>query len=235
MAVNGYLGHWGLDGRKPDQRYAEVGGRDADGENVIGDDEGPKWLLSSSQVFSKTRMEEDEGALFGEKPPDDGHRVNIIDPLHTSVGIGLSRAEGEYPRVSCSQEFIDHYGEYSDIPHALRRNGKFTLTGKLIKGAHIQCVDLRWEDFPKSMTADEINKTSAYGIPDTPTFAYFPEDDQHPVAVSTVGDHQEFSLDVATDKSWKPGLYYVVVWAYLTAVKEPQNISTRTFLLEPAK
>jgi len=239
MAVNGYVGHWALDGRKPDQRYTQAGGRDADAENVIGDlgdSGGPKFALSSTPVFSKSRLDQDEGDLFGEKPPDDLHRQNIVNPLRTHVGIGLSLAlQGEDFRDSCSQEFVNHYGEYSQIPQAIRRGEKFTLTGKLLKRAHLQSVDVRWEDFPKPMTADEINKTNGYSIPDGTTADYYPDDDQHLIAVRTVDGCEEFSVDVATGRSWKPGLYYVLVWAYVNGAKDADNISTRTFLLDSGK
>lgn len=236
MAVNGYVGHWGLDGRKPDQRYTETGGRDGDSENTIGDLEGPTSPLASSQVFPKARLDEFEGDLFGEKPPNDAHRVNIIDPLHTSVGIGLSIAgQGDEARMSCVQEFIDHYGDYSEIPHSIKRGERVTLSGKLAKGVHLQAIDMRWEEFPKSMTAADINKTYSYGVPDGITVDYFPEDDQHPVAVKTVDGCEEFSANLSTQTSWKPGLYYILVWAYINGGKDPQNISTRTFLIEGSK
>jgi len=81
-----------------------------------GDSGGPKFALSSTPVFSKSRLDQDEGDLFGEKPPDDLHRQNIVNPLRTHVGIGLSLAlQGEDFRDSCSQEFVNHYGEYSQI------------------------------------------------------------------------------------------------------------------------
>lgn len=236
MAVNGYVGHWGLDGRKPDQRYTEAGGRDADSENTIGDLDGPKLPLASSPTFPMARLDEFEGDFFGEKPPNDAHRVNIVDPLHEYVGIGLSVAgQGENARISCVQEFIDHYGDYSEIPHAIKRGEKFTLAGKLVKGTHLQAIDIRWEEFPKPMTADDINKTYSYGEPDDITVAYFPGDDQHQITVKSVDGCEEFSADLSTQNNWKPGLYYILVWAYVNGAKEPQNISTRTFLLEAGR
>jgi hypothetical protein len=149
MAAKGYLGHWGLDGRKPDQRYTEVGGRDAAFENAMA------WhhlsiCRTSPQAFAKLKLDSCQSGFFKEKPPNDGHRRQIIDPVHTGVGIGLSlMAEGE---IACVQEFINHYGDYSGMPCKVKRGEDFSLVGRLNKGAHLDHIELRREEFPQPMS-----------------------------------------------------------------------------------
>ena len=157
MAMNGYLSHWTMDGRKPDQRYNDVGGKDAVAENVfvlrkghavVNSAEPIVLPLSSDRVFNRNELNRIESAFFGEKPPNDGHRQNIINPCHTSVGIALSVAASPDlgARTAVTQEFINHYGDYGDIPKSVRIGERFTLSGRLNRGIHLKSIDLRWEE-----------------------------------------------------------------------------------------
>ena len=228
MAAYGYLGHWSLDGRKPFQRYTEAGGQDEDAENAAGCRlHRAKTALSKSQFFSKKDLDSCESAFFDEKPPQDGHRQNIIQPDHTAVGIGLTMANR---CLYCTQEFIDHYGDFSAIPHTIKHGEKFILKGKLVKGAHVDSVELRSEDFPKPMSADEINLTYSCSLPDGEVTEYFQYDEKYHMSVKHVGGGELFSVNVIPEATWRPGLYYVLVWAH---GKGPRTvISTRTFLLQ---
>jgi len=240
MAQIGYLSHWTMDGRKPDQRYNECGGKDRVAENVDATLETTqtKLPLCKNQQFSKRDLEEIEAQFFDEKPPNDGHRVNIIDVNHTSVGIGLSaacRAEEErMPRVACTQEFINHFGTYGDIPDSIKAGDAFLYEGTMNSGMQFQSIDLRFEKMPEPMTFEQLNATSSYGIPDDATYSYFqpPYESPAPVNLSETEAGQHFSLNIQTTKQWKPGLYYVCLWATPKNAKEATLISTRTFKLQ---
>jgi hypothetical protein len=247
MAINGYLSHWTMDGRKPDQRYTEEGGRDAVAENAFASLEGsaaedtgePRKLeLHSSQVFHRYELDNIEGDFFNEKPPNDGHRQTIINPFHNSVGIGLSFASsfGAGIRTACAQEFVTHDGDYGEIPRTLAAGEKFPLTGKLKPGVKLKSIDFRWEEAPKPMTVAQLNKTSSYGIPEKVVTSYFPAPDQatEMIKVKSTADGDEFSVQISTDKDWQPGLYYMCIWADAIPGKEETIISTRTFMLAPA-
>ena len=45
--------------------------------------------------------------MMAEKPPDDGHRQAILDPLWTHVGIGVALEGGEF---RMTEEFTRHVG-----------------------------------------------------------------------------------------------------------------------------
>jgi hypothetical protein len=248
MAINGYLSHWTMDGRKPDERYAEAGGRDAVAENAFTSLEGtaaddaanPRKLdLSGSPVFHRYELDNIEGDFFNEKPPNDGHRLNIINPNHTQVGLGLSFASmfGAGVRTACAQEFVTKHADFSDIPKTLAAGEKFRLTGKLQPSVQIKTVDLRWESLPKPMSIAELNKTSGYSIPDKVVASYFPAADQAPnsINVTPSPEGDQFSVEVVTEPDWQPGLYYLTVWAEVQPNKEEAVISTRTFILTNAK
>src|SRR5208283_3228163 len=68
MAEFGSLAHWTMDGRKPDQRYTECGGKDNVAENVDGTNtpNPPKLTLCKNQGFSKKDLEEVDGQFFNE-------------------------------------------------------------------------------------------------------------------------------------------------------------------------
>ena len=242
MAANGYSSHWTMDGRKPDQRYSEVGGKDAVAENVYVSLEGSaadnsgapvKLPLQSAPVFRRYELEQVESSFFNEKPPYDGHRKTIIDPLHNFVGIGLSfaSASGSGVRTSCTQEFVSRYGEFGDIPKIVKSGDSFKLTGKLAPGVQLDIVDLRWEEAPKPMSLDQLNKTGYYSIPEEVTATFLTNQTQspEPIKIHKNGDVEEFSLLINIDKSWKPGLYYLCMWGMINGGKEESPLSTRTF------
>ena len=245
MAINGYTSHWTMDGKKPDQRYCEAGGRDAAAENVFASSEGDaaeggeirKIPLHAVQVFKKYELQKMESDFFNEKPPNDGHRQNIIDPSHTAVGIGLSFASyfGMGTRFACAQEFVNGYGAYADIPDNLNVGAKFSMTGKLKKDVHLKCIDFRFEELPKAMTVAELNKTSSYSIPEkvVTTLLTDPEQSNDPIKVTTGDGQEHFSANVVTDENWQPGLYYMCLWAALPGQPEDVMISRRTFKLSP--
>lgn len=247
MAINGYLSHWSMDGKKPDQRYTDAGGRDADAENVYASSEGDaaesgpirQIPLHASQVFKKYQLDEMESRFFNEKPPYDGHRKNIINPTHTAVGVGLSFASsfGMGSRFACTQEFVDHYGDYSEMPSTLDLGGKFTLTGKLRKGVHLHAIELRVEDVPKPLTVAELNKTRSYGGAEkvAKTLLTDPQQTDDPVKITDSDGQEQFSANIVSDDSWQPGEYYVCLWAAVDGQPEDVMISRRTFELKPAK
>jgi hypothetical protein len=239
MAEFGYLAHWTMDGRKPDQRYTECGGKDNVAENVdaMNTPNPEKLALCQKQLFTKKDLEEVEGQFFNEKPPNDGHRVNIIDRNHTAVGIGLSvagtepGAEDGFPRMACTQEFVNHYGTYGDIAQAVAPGDPVVVEGTIDKGMHFDCIDIRWEKFPEPMTIEELDKTYSYSIPDEVVSSYFPPpfESPAPVNVTEQAGCEHFSVEIPTNKQWKAGLYYLTIWAKMKDKKEAYQISTRTF------
>ena len=243
MAEYGYLAHWTLDGRKPDQRYTECGGKDTVAENADGmNTPNPEKLtLCQKQVFAKHDIKEIESQFFNEKPPNDGHKINIIDPAHTAVGIGLSVAgvepgsEDGFPREACTQEFVNHYGNYADIPHTVAPGEPLVVEGVMDKGLHFQSIDLRWEKAPQPMTIEELDKTYSYSISGDVVNSYFPPpyESPAPVSLSERDGCEHFAVEIQTTKEWRPGLYYVCLWAAPKGKKDAVLISTRTFTFGP--
>jgi hypothetical protein len=230
-----------MDGRKPDQRYCEAGGRDSVAENAFmssesdADDTGEARTipLHSVQVFKRYELEKMESDFFNEKPPYDGHRKNIIDPAHTAVGIGLSFASsfGMGSRFGCTQEFINHYGEFGELPQSVKIGDKLHVTGTLNAGVHLKSIDFRAEELPKPMSVKELNKTGGYSIPDKTTSNLFvdPTQTNDPIKVVSSSGREEITADVSIDDSFVAGLYYMCLWANVDGHSDEVLISCRTF------
>lgn len=251
MVEYGYSSHWGLDGKKPDQRYTEGGGADADAENghfeysqrnssndpQFQDDKAPRQLpLVANPKFSRKTLEDIEAEFFHERPPSDGHRKNILEANHNRVGISLSAAsEGGLNRIACTQEFVDHYGGFTAIPQNLRRGDGFDVKGVLLPGWHVYAVLLRFEELPKPMTIAELAQTGSYGPSFAePTASYFPEVESAPIAVTQNADGEAIAVHVATQATWKSGLYYLEIWARKPGAADPVALSRRTLVISDA-
>jgi len=245
MARLGYLSHWDVSGRKPDQRYCEAGGTGYVMENGhiefsgFSDDRdagGTEFTIDRDAKVSKKTVEDIEAGFFNEQPPNDGHRKNILDPDHTNVGIGLSISKkGDSQRLACVQEFIHSYGKVEISAPSVSLGQSFVVKGSLDPGLKLQSVDLFRDELPKPMTLKELNETYGYGPPQTRVSTYFPGTSAAADAlkVSSSGDRQEFTCQFDTEKAvWQPGLYYVYIWAQTSDQKRKGNLVVASKTIE---
>lgn len=231
MVIVGYHGHWDLLGRKPDQRYTESGGMHVVGENVCytgGHNDAGVFKLVKDHLFFKSDLVTPQSLFMGEKPPDDGHKLQILTPEHTHVGIGLSYSEADSgeDRVALTQEFVNKYGDYSKVPTAF--DGKpIVVSGSLFPGIQVDSVEFRWEPPPTPMTRLELNNTHSYCVPSKVVEDFLPD---VRMKVWMKGNRQQFSTPPIQMNSWKPGLYYILVWATTSSSKHKEVIlvSSRT-------
>ena len=86
MQVNNALRHLDSGGRSPLVRYSDLGGRaEAYGENVAYYSDPIAEPTQQWNVVVKL-----DGLMMAEKPPQDGHRENILSPNYDAVGIGIA-------------------------------------------------------------------------------------------------------------------------------------------------
>jgi len=235
MAVMGYLSHWDLAGKKPWQRYVEVGGTHDIGENVVllrstrDQRKSSDFVLTKNGSFCTKELELMESSLFNEKPPNDGHRLEILTPEHNKLGVGLSCATNSkgMQRWALVQEFVKEYGFYSKLPKKLERGQTFELSGALVPGLKLDTIEVFWEPTPKPSSVDELEAMPKIcSIQDTG----YPEDSIPPSIKRWMKDgSQHFSMRIVPGLNWKSGVYYIEVWA-------EQNdksfvVSTRTVCL----
>ncbi len=115
-----------------------------------------------------------EAEFFGERPPEDGHRRNLLDRSHNRVGIALSAAGDDgVTRVACAEEFVDAYGMFSPIRAQIAPGERFFVSGTLPAGFEVYAVDLRvhvGEDPRRRRRAADAHTAGRHHGPELPCF-----------------------------------------------------------------
>lgn len=223
MAKGLFNAHFHPDGSKPVQRYNQVGGLDYVAENSRGLITIPPWedKLSPDQRFTKSDIEKEQAVYFDEKPPHDGHRLNILDGQHTHVGIGLNMMDCSTPSgqryryLISTQEFVNKYGSYKASARSLSRNGSYKLIGKLSAGFQPYAVDIYFEKEPQPIPIEQLRKDQKYNHYENGErkIAWtFLNKDSSGGSLHSKPDGS-FEYELKTQPGWKPGLYYVLLWA----------------------
>jgi uncharacterized protein YkwD len=228
MAARGYLGHWGTDGSVPEQRFTEAGGVDMVLENASCYVDERRRAIDPAPRIEARYVEEAEKLFFDEKPPNDGHRRNILTARHNRVGIGVAQPRplpNEVPSPCFAQEFVDAYGSYAPTPRQMRPGAPLHVEGTVSAPAMFAGVGVARVDAPKPIDVTELNGRHSYQIP-PPSQSYWPAGYKTPIPVQTTGSR--FSIDVPLGEAGKPGMYEVSVWATLPGSRELVMVSLRT-------
>jgi uncharacterized protein YkwD len=204
------MGHWDLAGRAPYDRYADAGGVDWSGENFSG-------TSRTGGAFPDAELTglllEAHGRMMAERPPDDGHRRNVLDPDWTHVGIGVALVAGEF---RMTEEFTRHVVDWVELPAQRVRAGREApVAVRLPKGWTLAAVEIAHERFPSPLTAKEIARRRAYAFPPAsqrilpvlPSTFHYVDGSRGEVAVS----NGLVRVNVALLSG--PGSYWVLVYA----------------------
>jgi uncharacterized protein YkwD len=233
MATNAYLGHWGTDGSVPEQRYTEAGGEDMVLENASCFIDGRARKLDQNARIDPKFLELAEDMFFHEKPPNDGHRRNILQPWHRRVGIGIAQPVAtatEIPVPCIAQEFVDPYGSFVPAPREMRVGDVLHVSGALRAPAAFAGVGLARVDAPRPLPVSELNARRSYPVP-TPYEMLWPAGYKTPIPVKVDGTH--FAVDVPVSDRGKPGMYELSVWASVPGTKDFVMVSLRTIQVRP--
>ncbi len=230
MARLGFLGHWGSDGSVPEQRHSEAGGVDFVMENAACvTDEKPRDIDAAPSI-EKEALERTEGMFFGEVPPNDGHRKNILKAEHKRVGIGIAQTRGsvtELPALCLTQEFIDPYGTYAPLPKQAKAGESLTVSGAVTGNVKFGGVSVGRVDLPKPLAPSDLNKRRSYTFPE-PYQIYWPRGYKTPLPVEVHG--QNFKITVPLARG--PGLYSITILAQHPGQKSYGAISVRTVVVQ---
>ena len=90
MIYYGYFSHFDTQGYKPYMRYSLLGGRGADFENVAYFSYSVSHFTSTSAVEEGMRVLEHSMVYNDSACCSNGHRYNILSPLHNVVSIGVA-------------------------------------------------------------------------------------------------------------------------------------------------
>jgi uncharacterized protein YkwD len=231
MASLQFNSHWHPDGRKPPERYNDVGGTDCVMENSAGCPPSLKGFTASvpkNPKFSKDEIKWVENMFFDEKPPNDGHRRNILNPERTHVGVGITIVNvmtsqngqtfaGRIP--ASAQEFINRLGVYTAAVRELKKGRGFIVSGEMKPGYQADCINVRREDLPKDIPLNELRGDASsspyrdgYCLSDEVVLNCFPGNQSSEAKLDV--DGEKFQYEITPSQTWKPGLYYFLLWAH---------------------
>jgi uncharacterized protein YkwD len=228
MTRQGFTAHWGSDGSVPEQRYTEAGGVHFVQENAACFFDGQVRELDPNPRFDPVLLEKIQAAFMAEVPPNDGHRQNILKPVHKKLGIGLAMPVG-VDQPCMAQEFVDAYGEYDELPRKAKVGDRITVSGEIAEPVEFGGIGIGRIDAPKPLSAEHLNSTSVYRVPE-PYVLYFPAGFKTPKAVSVKGN--SFTIDVALADQGRSGRYGVSVWGKYPGDKALVMVSLRTIDVE---
>lgn len=228
MARLNYCAHWDVSGKKPWQRYTEVGGVCSVWENLALHPVDHK--MAEDQLFSAESLEKIQFSFMSEKPPDDGHRLQILGPHHNKVGIGLCqrKSDATFAQIALAQEFVNEYGEYAQIPTKISPGKAFVVSGSLIPGWKVASVEVCSESLPRPMTRGELNKTHSCRLSLTPITKFYADEEPAAMKTWTKENKLHFAVTVTPKKDWKDGLYYIMIWTLGPETDQQILASVRT-------
>jgi uncharacterized protein YkwD len=146
-----FISHWGTDGLKPYMRYTLEGGVNYEQENSA---YSGFQITDNPENYPPLNAREElkglEFAMMSEVPPNDGHRLNILNKIHTKVNLGIA-SDGK--RIALVQQFEGEYVEFTLPPvltgTLLSLSGRFTL-------GNINNVAISYDPTPQPLTTAEL-------------------------------------------------------------------------------
>lgn len=210
MVTKEFAGHWGSDGLKPYHRYSFAGGTAATEENVSAADN--TWSMKAKDLKQDTAYL--HLRLYQEKPPHDGHRLTILAPQHTHVGIGLAVRD---LRLRMVELFVAKYVEVKPMKLEAKPGAQLYFSGKIVRrGYYLNNVEVCYEPMPAPPELSWLRQPRSYEFPKEsrmlrPTL-------QPPLIYA---DGTGGVVDVARDGTFrapvrmfkdKPGIYTIVAW-----------------------
>ncbi len=157
MATNHFISHLSLNGDLPIKRFNRVGGTDHISENLA------YWEWGLDAYLTEKLVED----IFNGWMESEGHRKNILNPVHNQVGIAIyiERTESR-TTLTAAQEFVDDYADFEKIPSRISANDKLRIAGNIQDGFTFDTILIARDDFPKPQKPDVLNsELSGYKLP----------------------------------------------------------------------
>lgn len=234
MIARGFTAHWGSDGSIPELRYSDLGGQDLVVENVACFGDGKPRTPSDEGPFDPEAIEQAERRFFEETAPDDGHRKNILLPLHTRAGFAFGLGSGS-AMLCVAQELVHHEGSYAPLPKTVRAGDLLHVEGDLDAPFGFGAVGIAWLPTPGPMTFAALHATGSYTMPE-PHLLFQTAEFETPKPVTVVGRHFviDLPLDSATRNAKTEGLFEILIYAHAPkAGARIDPVSARVVRLEP--
>ena len=153
-ALNKYMGHWDSQGKKPYHRYALDGGDAHVSENASGVESTDFFKQDIDEMISL--MKENHMLMYNERPPLDGHRLNILDPYHNQLGLGVAYDGSSFCYY---EEFINDYLTKSSTK---LQNGEVNMLFTIPDQFNLVGISISYDKPFEPMTRKELNKKTSY-------------------------------------------------------------------------
>ena len=153
-ALNKYMGHWDSQGKKPYHRYALDGGDAHVSENASGVESTDFFKQDIDEMISL--MKENHMLMYNERPPLDGHRLNILDPYHNQLGLGVAYDGSSFCYY---EEFINDYLTKSSTKF---QNGEVSMLFTIPDQFNLVGISISYDKPFKPMTRKELNTKTSY-------------------------------------------------------------------------
>ena len=157
MLQYGYFSHFDVQGLKPYMRYSMLGGLGGDFENVAYLSYNVIHFTSTSSVEEAVKTLERSMMYNDSACCNNGHRDNILDPLHNKVSLGVAY---NGTTVMFDEEFENDYINLSFTAASGSATNPYfvTMTGTPVQGSPVPiAVYIAFDPTPSAETTAALN------------------------------------------------------------------------------
>ena len=154
MLRYGYFSHWDTQGYKPYMRYTLLGGTGADFENIA-------YIYDSGASYNTVSVEAAIKSLEYDMMYNDqtccnnGHKDNIINPLHDQVSIGIAY---NATTIYFDEEFQSTY--IANFNLSISNSNYVTITGVPTNPSvtdNVSAIYITYDSTPQAETPSQLN------------------------------------------------------------------------------
>ena len=174
MLKVGFTGHLGSDGSWPEQRMSVVGVSDYRKENAGCAFGSALRGAELSKVADSSLLELIHQAFMAEVAPADGHKRNILQENHESVGIGAAWTK-DGRSLCLVHEFGREVLTFEGKLTFDEQGGRLAVEGEVSSGKSIMAVGIKVLDMPSIPTKEELMGANHYLLPEPDKMALGPK------------------------------------------------------------
>ena len=157
MLYYGYFSHFDTQGYKPYMRYSLLGGLGADYENIAVSEYSIPHYFSTGSVEATIQDAEHSMVYNDSACCNNGHKLNILNPLHNKVSIGVAHSANT---VYFDEEFENDYINLNFTLSSASAPSPYyvTMTGTPIQGSpKPTLLYIAFDKTPSSQTSTQLN------------------------------------------------------------------------------
>ncbi len=147
-----YFSHYDTQGYKPYMRYTLLGGSGAVVENIAYVSYSSPHYSGVSTVEADIKLLESSMMYNDSVCCNNGHRLNILSPLHNRVSIGVSY---DSTTLYFAEDFENYYVSMNT---SVSKTGTVTMQGSLLdSGIDVKEAFIAFDPTPEAQTAQQLN------------------------------------------------------------------------------